>query len=294
MHSRSYRYLAALAVAPLAAGCMQMTRHSNTMVFGTSTSVALKVGQNANQVPEVLIGYDRQEAVIMPLLANTRERDGEQYLLSPCEPLAERQTEYRGGRTVVTETMQRGDVTGTDAEAMIHPCKFVGMRTGDDGELMIQDSYSVLASFGANIQGDAAATKGSVGLAQYFATGVAAQILAATGGAAVVAVGQAAEESARSPTKAAAAASIVGEVVTPADAGPTFDAAWGKLLLDVGATDDAVERVGKVRAATARAGVLPGASGRIATACNTSKDACVSELNSASALFNTPGFVSPH
>ena len=147
---------------------------------------------------------------------------------------------------------------------------------------------------GFHINYSAAATKGSVGLAQYFATGVAAQILAATGGAAVVAVGQAAEESARSPTKAAAAASIVGEVVTPADAGPTFDAAWGKLLLDVGATDDAVERVGKVRAATARAGVLPGASGRIATACNTSKDACVSELNSASALFNTPGFVSPN
>jgi hypothetical protein len=62
-----------------------------------------------------------------------------------------------------------------------------------------QDSYSVLASFGAKFDGEANAdgTKAKGGLAQYFATGVAAQMLALKGGASVVAIGDAAAEAAK-------------------------------------------------------------------------------------------------
>lgn len=32
-------------------GCTQMTKHSNTLVFGTNTTVGVKIGQDANQTP---------------------------------------------------------------------------------------------------------------------------------------------------------------------------------------------------------------------------------------------------
>jgi hypothetical protein len=234
MYRRSYRHLAALSLLALASGCVQMTRHSNTMVFGTNTTVGLKVGQDPNQVPEVVIGYDRQEAVIMPLLANTGERPGADGLMSPCRPVSETTTESTnqkaGTKTIVTEKMDSDISFGGDGEASVHPCKFVAVRA-DKGGIMIQDSYSVLASFGAQIEGSAPGGTGSVGLSQYFATGVAAQILAATGGAALVAVGKAAEESAKSEGKAAAAAAVLGETQTyPAGSGISTASARNALI----------------------------------------------------------------
>lgn len=187
MRRRSYRYLAALSLLPLAAGCVQATRHSNTMVFGTNTSVGVKVGTNTGETPQILIGYDRQEAVIMPLLANTSEHSANGNLLSPCDPAED----YDG-----------------DDDAL-HPCLFVASRT-DGQNRSSQDSYSVLASFGAEISADSTAGKGSVGLAQYFSTGLAAQLLAANGGAAVVAVGKAAEDAAKNPNNAQTTAAVLG------------------------------------------------------------------------------------
>ncbi len=152
MYSRLYKKIGVLGLIALTAGCVQATRHSNTMVFGTSTNVGLKVGQNVNQVPELLIGYDRQEAVIMPLWANTgddQEGNGRN-LLSPC-PIGD--VEYGQG---------------------VHPCGFVASRKNDE-DSYAQDSYSVLASFGAQIEGNGAGPEAQVGLAQYFATGMAAQ-----------------------------------------------------------------------------------------------------------------------
>lgn len=187
MRRRSYRYLAALSLLPLAAGCVQATRHSNTMVFGTNTSVGVKVGTNTGETPQILIGYDRQEAVIMPLLANTGEHSANGNLLSPCDPAED----YDG-----------------DDDAL-HPCLFVASRT-DGQNRSSQDSYSVLASFGAEISADSTGGKGSVGLAQYFSTGLAAQLLAANGGAAVVAVGKAAEDAAKNPNNAQTTAAVLG------------------------------------------------------------------------------------
>lgn len=184
MHSRLYKKIGILGLIALTTGCVQATRHSNTMLFGTNTNVGVKVGQNVNQVPEVVIGYDRQEAVIMPLVANTGDNGKVQ---KPC-PINEPVT------------------TSGGAKYTVHPCSLVAVR----GEAM--DSYSVLASFGAQIEGNGAGPESQVGLAQYFATGMAAQLLALNGGASVVAVGDAAmAASVNPPDEGAVEALVTGD-----------------------------------------------------------------------------------
>lgn len=197
MLRQRYVGLLACAVLPLLGGCVQATRHSNTMVFGTNTSLAAKIGTGVNQVPELSVGYSRQEAVIMPLLANTADADGK---LVPCG------TKEVDGE-IVTSTI-------TDSPGVPHPCKFVATKTDSNG-IISQDSYSVLASFGANVKARAPGPNSTnsdigIGLAQYFATGVAAQLLAANGGAAVVSVSEAAKESAISTKTGAATAAVTG------------------------------------------------------------------------------------
>ena len=172
-----------LAVVSVA-GCSQMTKHSNTMLFGTNTKVGLDVGLDATQVPNITVGFRRQEAVIMPLVANVAESDGD---LIPCQ-------------------LPRTEET----DKVIHPCRLVARRY-ENNKRSAEDSYSVLASFGAKFSAntDKSSTGATGGLAQYFATGVAAQLLAAKGGAAVVSVGEAAKAAARDPSNAAAVASVV-------------------------------------------------------------------------------------
>lgn len=204
MHYRSHKFFAALSLLPLLAGCVQATRHSNTMVFGTNTNVGLKIGTTTGETPEVLIGYDRKETVIMPLLANTGEKENSRNHLSPCEPDKIFEID-KGGQEVLTA----GIAALAAQSSEIHPCLFVATKTDSKGKLISRDSYSVLASFGAQIEGNAKEGSGQVGLAQYFATGVAAQMLASNGGAAVVSVGKAAENSAASPTKVAPAGSEI-------------------------------------------------------------------------------------
>lgn len=125
----------------------------------------------------------------MPLLANTGEIGKDptdtRNRLTPCD---------------VTKPLE---VSG--AVYAVHPCSFVAFKGNT------QDSYSVLASFGADFGGRASTDVSiSGGLAQYFATGMAAQILAAKGGAALVATGSAARESAETPADDAIAALVSG------------------------------------------------------------------------------------
>lgn len=197
MLGQRYVGLLACAALPLLGGCVQATRHSNTMVFGTNTSLAAKVGTGINQVPEISVGYSRQEAVIMPLLANTADNEGK---LVPC------------GTTLIAGEIVTSAIL--DSAGVPHPCKFVATKRDASG-IISQDSYSVLASFGANIKARAPAPDSpggdiGVGLAQYFATGVAAQLLAANGGAAVVSVSAGATESAISTKTGAATAAVTG------------------------------------------------------------------------------------
>jgi hypothetical protein len=154
------------------------------MLFGTSTQFGIRAGTGATSVPELNIGYSRQEAVIMPLVANV---DDDGTFQKPCN---------------VAQPVQ---VSGGGFVA--HPCSLIAING------KAQDSYSVLASFGAKFDGEARAdgSKAKGGLAQYFATGVAAQLLALNGGASVVAVGDAAAAAAENPPAANAIGALLGD-----------------------------------------------------------------------------------
>lgn len=187
MHSRFHRNIAALIAAPLVlGGCVQATRHSNTMIFGTNTSFGLSVGTDTAQVPTIVVGYKRQEAVIMPLVANSLGAAASAANINRLDPCD------------LTKP-----VTVTGGQFAVHPCSLVAVN----GKAL--DSYSVLASFGATYDASGSGAKG--GLAQYFATGIAAQLLAATGGASVVATGDAAKASAeKAPLASSTIASLYG------------------------------------------------------------------------------------
>lgn len=141
----------ALLAAALLSACSSTPRHTNVLMFGTNTKLALDVSQDPATGMGVSLGYKRQEAVWMPLLPNV----GEGYLPASCET-----QEPKG------------------------PCpKYVGNHGND------YDTYSVLASFGFDVSGSGTAPSGvNAGgkVAQFFATGLAARTLAQTGGAALV------------------------------------------------------------------------------------------------------------
>ena len=186
MRSRFFTLIFASGATIALGGCVQATRHSNTMIFGTNTTFGIKVGTATGETPKIVVGYDRQEAVIMPLVANTGSSDSPN-LLKPCDMTGEIKVP-----------------AGSKGYA-VHPCSLVAFRDG------AQDSYSVLASFGAKFSAKADTTASAQGgLAQYFATGMAAQILALTGGAAVVSTGEAAVQSAAKDNAAATAKLFTG------------------------------------------------------------------------------------
>jgi hypothetical protein len=138
------------------------------MVFGTNTSFGISVGSDATSTPSLTVGYKRQEAVIMPLVANT-VADGEK--LNPC-------TQKTDG-------------------SLPESCVLLGKAPGPEGS----DTYSVLASFGTKYNAGATNPNASGAIAQYFATGLAARELARNGGAATIATGDAAGKSARAEAR---------------------------------------------------------------------------------------------
>ena len=174
-----YRFtLIAMSCAALAA--CETPKHSNTLIFGTNTKVAFDVSADAvTQTPSITLGYTRQEAVWMPLMPNV-DRNGK---MVPCG--------------------------NEETRAASEACKkFIGKDGATKTEGAKEDTYSVLATFGATFSGGAntqgggsenpevggagaevsAGTTASAGIAQYFATGLAARILAKEGGADLVAV----------------------------------------------------------------------------------------------------------
>ncbi|MFA6122282.1 hypothetical protein [Sphingomonas sp.] len=163
-----YRFSGIAGLALILAGCAT-PQHTNLLIFGTNTQVGLKVGADATQSPSIQVGYNRQELVLMPLLANTHRVNGgaADGTLYPC---------------AVETAVDKGETLPTN-------CKFVG----NDGPNK-QDVPSVMASFGAKFDASKEGTDAKAGgaIAQYFATGLAARELARSGGAAAVATGEAA------------------------------------------------------------------------------------------------------
>lgn len=133
------------------AGCSSTPRHTNTLIFGTNTVFGLNIAQESTASAGVIVGYKRQEAVWMPLLPNQAPNTAGEPVPATC----------KGARCPKFEGTWAGRV----------------------------DTYSVLASFGARYQGTAGGATGvdgNGGIAQYFATGIAAQLLAQSGGASLV------------------------------------------------------------------------------------------------------------
>jgi hypothetical protein len=136
--------LVSVIAVVIISGCA--IKHSDVMLFGTNTKYGLSIAMDQPEnTPHINVGYKRQEFVWMPLVAN-------------------------GADSVIQNKV---------ATANAQDLKYIGKEpTGKD------DTYSVLASFGADFKASGAA--GGGGIAQYFATGMAARKLAEVGGASLV------------------------------------------------------------------------------------------------------------
>ncbi len=175
-----------LTVVTLTIGLSGCVSNPNTMVFGTNTTFGVSAGSGATSSPTIVVGYQRQEAVVMPLFVTKQwNKDG----FVSCENGAVKPDAAK------QEAKLTSDASDKAQGSSIHPCALVG--TGTAAGSTERDSLSVLASFGTH--GDVSANstdaklKGSI--TQYFATGLAARRLAEGTGAAAVATGEAAKAS---------------------------------------------------------------------------------------------------
>lgn len=176
----------------LAAGCTT-NPHNDVLIFGTETQVGLQIQSEASNggTPSINLGYNRTEAVWLPLAENSpRAR-----LTAACEralrvainasPEATNSavTQYN---TCITAADLAQSTTTEAPDTVPYTPSERALYQSSNGQA--RDTYSVFASFGARFNGSGSAsqtgtdTQGSVsaagGLAQYFATGIAAQNLA--------------------------------------------------------------------------------------------------------------------
>lgn len=141
-----------LAASALVAGACA---HNDVLVFGTSTTIGLNLETGANQgsAPSIVVGYEREEAVWMPLLAN-----GVDSQIAACRAV--------NGRSCPQPAQPR---TGALGETMYQS------TLRENGTVVRTDTYSVFASLGASFNGRAnTGVEAGAGVAQFFATGNAA------------------------------------------------------------------------------------------------------------------------
>lgn len=140
--------LAALGAVALTGACA----HNDVLVFGTSTTIGLNVETTSptGAAPSIVLGYEREEAVWMPLIVNGQNS------VPLCEEVVD--TRCVDGETPVANAMYRSEID-------------------QGGGRVSRDAYSVFASLGARFNGGASSQNGATaggGLAQFFATGNAA------------------------------------------------------------------------------------------------------------------------
>lgn len=152
--------------------------HNDVLVFGTTTKFALDVSapiQNGG-VPEFTLGYKRLEAVWMPLKPNGEEdKKPNDETLDLIKKIKKCDSELKA---TITDQDKRNTFCLT---AVLPSGKYVSVSSGIDqakgGNNLEIDTYSVFASLGA--KGTLGFNSASGNLAQFFATGVAAQRLGA-------------------------------------------------------------------------------------------------------------------
>lgn len=177
----------------LLAGCGSTPHHTNVMVFGTNTKFGLDASVNpAGGTPDFTVGYKRQEVVWMPLLANQSFPPTPVQCPNKCDTVSPTK------KTACEEQCTAERLAPRPGKCGSTNCMFVGADSTANGEGSNdtrKDTYSVLASFGAEFGGRATGSggqgtsaSGSGGLAQFFATGLAARDLANRGGARLVSI----------------------------------------------------------------------------------------------------------
>ena len=198
MHHSRYRHLAIAACVGFFLGGCEVA-HNDVLVFGTQTNLGIDISASAAQggVPNLTLGYKRYEAVWMPLVINAKDSK-----LVPEPATASTLGKTNAGVTVApkakpaalfvsaTNASPSADVDQNNAspaesqkreKSIKYRGEAAGIDSGKGGAKYEIDSYSVFASFGAKAGAAGGAEGGSanVALAQFFATGIAAQRLGA-------------------------------------------------------------------------------------------------------------------
>ena len=191
----------ALLTAAALSGC-STPKHTDLLVFGTNTQFGVALTSDATSTPGVNIGYKRYELVLMPLYVNAKESR-----FAPSTP-----------------------TSPTDTDKL----KYVGSEATTPAAT---DTYSVLASFGARGSANTSGTA-EVGIAQYFATGLAARTLAYAGGALINTGDKASENAPETAKAAAAAAGAESPVVIALKASANRFTAEGQIMDEFSKLDD--------------------------------------------------------
>lgn len=143
--------------------------HNDVLVFATQTKVALDVSASPAQgVPSFTLGYKREEGVWMPLVIN-----GQQSLLlnrpETCDPNTRKCYSVPASVLDSFKECAKSRPAEICLGGLMGHVKYVGKAD------QRSDTYSVFASFGGDF---GASGGGKAALAQFFATGIAAQELA--------------------------------------------------------------------------------------------------------------------
>ncbi|MEW8440223.1 MAG: hypothetical protein AB2689_18920, partial [Candidatus Thiodiazotropha taylori] len=141
-------------------GCAAIP-HNDVLVFATQTTLGVDVSASATgQSPKLSIGYKRDEGVWMPLLVNGRHTNKHNITFN-CQKN--------------DEGIEKCDPSIAGELKYVGKSKGIGAEKG--GKIEESDTYSVFASFGGQTAGGTGSAK--LGVAQFFATGIAAQRLGA-------------------------------------------------------------------------------------------------------------------
>jgi hypothetical protein len=139
--------VATLAIILASVAACKSQPHRDVMLFGTKTKFAIDIAlQPETQTPEFTVGYKRQEFVYLPLTVNAQDS------------------------AIACPEAGKSNCAKADSTSL----KYRSERHSEHSQSS-RDSYSVFASFGAKFGGGSRGTDG--GLAQFFATGIAAQEL---------------------------------------------------------------------------------------------------------------------